>query len=277
MSIVDADAVIRSSPELGDLTLTVYGSALDWLRQLEVVEESPDGTRLRTDVAGLSPLARRQRVFESALAALTPAWLAGGGLEFASGAELPLDALALADGVGLGEEAARIAVTRLTGRVDLALRAEIGRAGENALVSLLQEAEQASVVHVARFDDGLGYDVAIVVNGIEWHLEVKSTPRRGRLTVYLSRNEFEIARQDKHWRLVIVGLSGDDFQPLAVATADQSVLFSTAPADSAQSGRWMSARFELAPSALVAGLPFLDLGEPMALPSQPGHFAWMPV
>ena len=59
---------------------------------------------------------------------------------------------------------------------------------------------------VALKDDGLGYDVVGPLPTAMWHLEVKSTTRRGRLVIRISRLEYEIGAMDPLWRLVIVGL-----------------------------------------------------------------------
>ena len=138
---------------------------------------------------------------------------------------------------------------------------------------------------MALTDDGLGYDVAATTEIGTWHLEVKTSARRGRLLIYLSRQEFEISKLDPQWRLVVAGLDHSR-QLAAVATVDPCVLLSRAPVDSHFDARWASARFELKPGDLVPGLAFL--GPPLA--DTPGRscallalggddramFAWMP-
>jgi hypothetical protein len=71
----------------------------------------------------------------------------------------------------------------------------------------------------ARVDDGLGYDIELCLGQITWKLEVKSTARRNRLRVYLSRNEFSVGSLLEEWRLVVLGLGqSDEIQAIATVT-----------------------------------------------------------
>ena len=81
---------------------------------------------------------------------------------------------------------------------------------------------------MALTDDGLGYDVAAMTETGTWHLEVKTSARRGRLLVYPSRQEFEISKLDPRWRLVLAGLDPGR-QLAAVATVDPCVWGGTRP------------------------------------------------
>lgn len=254
----EAQVVIRSSQEYSDLSLTVYASALDWLIELGLAEPTKAGAELAAGVARLSPSARALLLFERGLGHQNPAWLANADVVVGDEDELPADAAALAAATDVDEPSATLAVRRVHGRMDLQRRTEVGAAGEKALVAALEKAWPSSVDHIALRHDGFGYDVAIVVDDEEWHLEVKSTTRRGRLVLHLSRHEFEVGRLDPRWQLVVVGL--DELSCLsAVATVDPARVRERAPVDRAGNGRWTAARFELPREALARGLPFLPL------------------
>ncbi|WP_250000085.1 protein NO VEIN domain-containing protein [Actinoplanes sp. M2I2] len=130
-----------------------------------------------------------------------------------------------------------------------------------------------SADHVALDSDGLGYDIELSAGPAVWHVEVKSTKRRGRLDVYLSRHEFEVARLDPAWRLVTVGLD-EDGHIGAIATVPTDALLVQAPADRATTARWESAKFSLRPTDLRPGIPFFDLDVSVA---NSRRFAWMPL
>ena len=88
--------------------------------------------------------------------------------------------------LNVSDDAALLTVAMVHGKIDLEQRAEVGAAGELRLVELLEEQWPGSTRHVALEHDGLD-DVAFTGAGATWHLEVKSTTRRGRLVVHLSR------------------------------------------------------------------------------------------
>ena len=89
------------------------------------------------------------------------------------------------------------------------------------------------------------------------HLEVKSTTRRGRLIIYLSRHEFETARNDPTWQLVVV-LLDTDYSPVGVATVRRDWVFAVVPEDHSPLGRWESLRLSPPRDALGAGLAGLS-------------------
>jgi hypothetical protein len=196
--------------------------------------------------------------------------------------DMPVDALSAADGLGLSASATLAIARGLGGKVDVELRAAVGARGEEELVELMSSLWPGSTDHVARLSDGLGYDIALAVGGGTWHLEVKSTTRRGRLVVHLSRHEFDVAVDDPTWELVVVAL--DEGGVVGVATVERSHLHSLAPKDMHPRGRWESVELRLLPETLTTGLPFVGPVEAARFNSvissrggQPSAaFAWLP-
>ena len=174
-------------------------------------------------------------------------------------------------------------VRRVHGHIDLQRRAEVGAAGEKALVAALRRIASLTVDHVALRHDGFGYDIAVVLGDDEWHVEVKSTSRRARLPIHLSRQEYEVGRQDAWWRLVVVGLDSEQLSLRTVATVDANRLFADAPLDRGHAARWISARFDVPRTTLRRGLPFLAHDDGVSKVPELAHggdrasdFSWMP-
>jgi hypothetical protein len=257
VNAAEAQSVIRSSQDYADLTLTLYASSLEWLVEVGAAVVTKRSVALTPELNQLPALARSQLLFELALAHQDPPWLHNADVIAMSDEDPPADAVQLAFGLGLSPSAASVGVRRVFGRIDLEQRAEIGAAGEAALASALDSCWPACVNHVALVHDGFGYDVSLVSDNIEWHLEVKSTLRRGRLIVYVSRQEWEVGHHDPFWRMAIVGLDSH-FNFRTVVTVDTAWLIRMAPADRGPEARWTSARFEISRDALSPGLPFLS-------------------
>lgn len=283
-SLSKAWLLIRSSGQLMDLSQTQYVSALEWLESLGLVETTVAGTQRSRVLDGMTDDEIAEVMFARCLADWSPAWLVDSDSMVRSPDDLPVDAASLAGTVGLDHERAVVVIRQVHGHVDLERRGLVGALGEAELVNLLSESWRGEVNHASLLDDGLGYDVRLRLDDTIWHLEVKSTTRRGRLVVYLSRHEFETAAVDHSWRLIVVGL--DETSKLgAVATVSWPELQSAAPHDHDDSSRWESARFEIAPRFLTAGLPFLigpgetldPLTEALStLEERSSGFAWMP-
>ncbi|WP_459805438.1 protein NO VEIN domain-containing protein [Herbidospora sp. RD11066] len=197
------------------------------------------------DLAG--PASLIEAAFRDAL------WLPDADLLVTSPEELPMDVIRAADAIGLGAQDALAVIRDTWGKVDAETRLRVGNAGELALLDLLRASSDLPVRHVAETSDGYGYDIAVG----DAHLEVKSTTRRGRLVIYLSRHEYETMRRDPGWILVIVRLS-QDLQLTAVATLDRQWIEQTVPADQVHSGRWESVRFDVPVDAVTSGLPTLS-------------------
>ena len=234
-----------ATPTYTDLTQTQYASGLDWLRSLYLLTE-----RGRSDLELLSSLKElpaeqiKHLLFERTLEWAVPAWLLDADLLVSDAGEVPQDAAALAETLGLSADTAFLLVRQVHGRIDLAERARVGLAGERALIDLLEHRWPGSTTHVADASDGFGYDVLFRHKNVGWHLEVKTTTRGGRLVIHLSRHEYEVSLHDPHWRLVIVGLD-EQIQLRALATVRQSELVSRAPRDISAEAKWQSVSYEL--------------------------------
>lgn len=255
-SLDQASAFIRADPRYTDLTPTQYATALDWLLATGLVTDTGTHQELSPRAAGLADSRLRELLFERTLAAAPPVWLADADTLVRDPSDLPQDVADLAAALGLGETDAMLAVRRTHGRVDLEARQRVGAAGEAALVALLEQRWPGSTDHVSLEADGLGYDVAFTEAGVTWHLEVKTTSRRGQLLCFLSRNEHEVGLLDPAWRLVVVGL-GEADDLVALATADHQSLSPRSPQDQDAATRWESARYQLGPADLRPGLTFV--------------------
>lgn len=278
-------ALVRADSSYTDLTQTQYADALDWLGTTGILQEGEGGLCLPSALIAWPGDQVHQLVFARALEASLPPWLPDADILVSDSSELPQDAASLAAELGLGDQAALSTIRQVHGRLDLEQRAAVGAAGEMALVRLLEARWPGSTVHVALTDDGFGYDIAFLLGGVEWHLEVKSTTRRGRLVIYLSRHEHEVSLRDPNWRLVVVGLRGDQ-SPAAVATVDHGRLCHRAPTDAHPGSHWQSVRHQVSSSDLQPGLGFLDVHR--VLDRSASHqllsagieagaaFAWMP-
>lgn len=272
-SLAQAWLILRTDPRYADLTQSQYGAALELLKSTGLLGGcAPALLRLPERQAS-------QLLFEKIIEHAAPAWLPDFDLLVPDPSELPVDAAKLGSALGLQELQRYAAVRNVHSRADLAARKLVGDAGELALLRFLEEKAPGAAVHVASFGDGYGYDIAFQHNGREWHLEAKSTTRRGRLTVHLSRNEYEVSLTDPDWRLIVVGLDAG-LQLKAVATLLPGQLAALAPADTSMRGRWQDAAFEIAGDGLAAGI-CLDRGASArslwAAPQCQGpRFEWMP-
>jgi hypothetical protein len=274
-----AARIIRTDSRYTDFTATQYATALDWLKSVDAVTEGEDGS-------GLSPAARALPSQELKLFLLrrtieneSPAWLPDADSLVPDASELPGDALALVSALGVGQDAAFHLIRKIHGKVDYAERTRIGSAGELEVVRMLEARWKGSTTHLSKIDDGFGYDVLFRHGAHEWHLEIKSTTRQGRLTVHLSRNEHEVGLRDPYWRLIVVGL-GNQLNLRALATARHEEVLRRAPTDGGPHSKWQSVSHELGASDLQRGLPFAMpfdeaiCGDHFVRSSAP--FEWMP-
>lgn len=280
-SFNQAAAVIKADPAAAELTQTQYAEGLDWLTLAGLIVPTEYGL-------ALAPMARESAVtdidswlFRAAIEQGRPPWLAEADDLVAAPEDLPGDAAKLAGVLGLSETTAVLAIRHAHGKVDLVERARVGAAGERELAAMLESIWPGSVTHRSLDDDGLGYDIDFSRRGTTWHLEVKSTTRRGRLAIHMSRNEHIVARLDPAWRLVVVGLSGND-EVEALATARKRTLLARAPLDQHPGTRWDSARHVLSAQDLSAGLSFLDDDDLPGMAAHirgarpPSRYDWMP-
>jgi hypothetical protein len=278
--------LIRADSSYTDLTQTQYASALEWLRDLELVAAGSDGVELAVAVKTLPQAQSNQLLFERSLELAAPAWLPDADILIPDASELPQDAAGLAETLGLSDNVALLSVRHIQSRIDLAQRAQVGLAGELALIHFLDNCWPGSTVHIARDNDGFGYDVLFRPGNVEWHLEVKSTTRRGRLVIYLSRHEHEVAMHDSKWRLIVVGLD-DQLRLQAIATVRYPQIVDRAPRDVCSEASWQSTSHQLTTTDLEYGLSFLEASLTDANsftgqfpqrrnPPSHGGFAWMP-
>lgn len=280
-----AAVIIRSSAAYTDLTMTQYSSALDWLKLLRLVQPMDVGQKLPMDITKLSDNQLKQVLFSRALEADAPPWLPDADLVLDESVGLPSDATDLAATLELADHAMLAAVRAVHGRLDLAKRKEVGSNGELALADLLDERWPGSVAHIALQDDGFGYDLEFTPpGGVAWHLEVKTTTRRGRLVVHVSRHEFATGIVDSSWRLVLVGLSQAN-KVSALGTLRAGVLRERSPQDRTSATRWELARYDLSPPDLEPGLTFVGRATTAndaksviysGADPYPTDFAWMP-
>lgn len=252
-----ASALIRADARYIDLTKTQYSTALDWLTVQKFVRAGENGLELNPRFALRTPAQMNQVLFERILETSDLPWLADADSLIPDASELPQDAAKIGAMLGLSDMCAFLTVRQIHGRIDLEKRALTGAAGEKALMAFLELRWPGAASHVAESNDGFGYDIAFFHSGVEWHLEVKSSVRRGRLTVYLSRHEFEVGRSDPNWRLIIVGLT-PDLRMHSLSTAPFPAVVCRAPADSCFESKWQSASFQLPAEELVKGLDFVD-------------------
>lgn len=274
-----AAALIRSDPAYADHSQTQYANALEWLLSVGLLVQTPNGPVPAAAAQRLDPRQAGRLIFATALEDAAPAWLPDADTLVPDAGELPADAANLALTLGLTDSEALLAVRQVHGKIDLAERARVGAAGELALIDYLELRWPGSTRHVSIDDDGLGYDIEFTCMGTTWHLEVKSTTRRGRLTIHLSRHEHEVAKLDPVWRLIVIGLDAQD-NAAAVATADTAALIARSPRDLYSTARWDTVHHQLSPSDLQIGLPFLGpiSRDPLRYKdSEPGRpFAWIP-
>jgi hypothetical protein len=235
-------ALFTTHSDYSDITPTQYDAAYAWIRDAGLLGEANSGVPLNC------------RVFDAAMAQSGVPWLRDADVLIRRPDELPEDALRAAEALGLTPEDAYAQVGSVWGKVDTEERSRIGSAGELALVELLSESAAARVEHVAAWSDGYGYDIFVDARRHCAHLEVKTTVRVGRLTVYISRNEYETMLRDPAWELVTVRLTAD-LQLTAVAAVPKEWIADHVPSDQTPRGRWQSCRLDIPPEVPVPGIP----------------------
>jgi hypothetical protein len=253
-----ASTILKADAAYTDLTLTQYSSGLELLRALRLVLEGTNGgVELSRTIRNLPDQQVGHLLFESILEWSEPSWLPDADVLVPDPGEIPQDAAALAGALGVGEQAAYSAIQVVRGHIDLEQRRLIGLAGERALLKLLESRWPRSTTHVAEASDGFGYDILFRHEDKEWHLEVKTTTRRGRLIVHLSRHEYEVSLHDPQWRLIVVGMD-EGMRLKAVATVREEEIRRRSPRDLCSDGRWESAAHDLTARDLQAGLNFIN-------------------
>lgn len=266
--------------------MTQYSSGLELLKSLNLLTENTSGVLVLSPVVSKLPVEHiGQVLLERLLEFSSPAWLRDADVLIRGADEIPDDAMETAEALSLGSKTTYSAIRTIHGRIDLEQRNAVGMAGEEALLQILEHRWPGSTTHVAKISDGFGYDILFRHEGQEWRLEVKSTTRKGRLVMFLSRNEYEVSLRDPYWQLVVVGLD-PAMQLNAVATVKEGLFLRRSPADSSKDSRWQSVSHELSANDLQCGLSFLGTANPWGSPadrSLPGlpsqlnnQFSWMP-
>lgn len=240
-----ARALLTTHPQYGDLTPTQYEDALMWMRELGLLED-PE-----------SPLPVAHRILSHVFERGTLPWLPDADELVRSPEELPSDIVDFGDAIGLSSEQVFDQLMVSWGKADTAARERVGAAGEAALVELLRDSTTGSVDHVSLWSDGYGFDIAFERGGLRLHFEVKSTTRTGRLTLYLSRHEYDVMLRDPCWVLVVVRLSGDHAIE-GLGSVERDWIMESAPTDRGPFGAWASVKLEVPREMVVDGVPRLD-------------------
>lgn len=249
-----AQALVTSHADYNDLTPTQYGTALTWIRDTGLIESVGSRTPVALRILGA--------LFECG----ELPWVRDADQLVREPSELPTDVLNAGAALGLDANVIYGQLQSSWGKVDTAARERVGAAGEAALVELLQSRTNATVEQVSAWSDGYGYDISVSGDGITAHLEVKSTTRRGRLVVYLSRNEFDVLLRDENWSLVVVQLDSH-LVTIGTGTVPSAWIIEHAPRDIDMSGKWASCKFEVPPEIVEDEVP--QLGEILNFPLPP--------
>lgn len=235
-------ALFTTHSDFSDITPTQYDAAYAWIQETNLLDRLHCGVPVHCGV------------FDAAIVHGGVPWLRDADLLVRSPDELPEDALRAAEALGLTAEQAYAQVATTWGKVDTEERSRIGSAGELALFELLTEWAEGRVEHVAAWSDGYGYDIFVDTSQCSAHLEVKTTVRVGRLTVYISRNEYETMLRDPAWELVAVRLSSE-LKLAAVAVVPKSWIADHVSSDRTTHGRWESCRLDIPSEVPVPGIP----------------------
>lgn len=248
-------SLFESHSQFSDITPTQYSAAYSWLTENGILATADGPTAGKTDP--------RIAVFRGAIK--NALWLPDADVLVGSAEEVPDDARRAARAVGLSAEDALAEIRHAWGKLDTTMRAHLGVVGEQVLVGLLSSIEDADVRHVSQESDCYGYDIALTTPTVTSHLEVKTTNRRGRLIIHISRNEFQTMLHDPTWVLVAVRL-GTDQRPAAVATVDRGWIKEVAPVDKCRNATWESARIEIPLERLTPGIPDITAEVPGDIP-----------
>lgn len=232
-----AQALVTNHAAYNDLTPTQYATGLKWLQDVELVNGAESGVPV--------PLRMLGAMFEHG----DLAWVRDADQLVQGPDELPTDVLNMGTALGLDGNAVYGQLISSWGKVDAAARERVGAAGEAALVGMLRTRTNASVEQVSAWSDGFGYDIEVVLDGVTAHLEVKSTNRLGRVSVYLSRNEFEVMLRDESWSLVLV-LLNSELTAIGTGFVPKQWIVEHAPRDVDMLGRWDSCKLEV-PSEVI--------------------------
>lgn len=147
-------------------------------------------------------------------------------------------------------------------KYDPAIAAEVGAAGEEAVVSAAQAELRElgrpdladTVQRISLVTDSVGYDVlAPRLEGAARHLEVKTSARiaRGLATFFLSRQEAEVGQYDSTWALVVCTYKDGQADVLGWCRGPSLVPY--LPIDTG--GRWTAVQIDIPLTMLRPGIP----------------------
>ena len=237
-------AILTGAPDYADITPTQYADALAWLKSCHLVDTSN-----RARIASTNSFA----LFAASVESGAPPWLADSDDLVTSADDLPTDAIAAAEALGLDNDAAYAGIRHVWGKVDTAQRERIGEAGEAILIEILRRAVAAEITQVSSQSDGFGFDISVDAPSTTLHLEVKASVRVSRQSIYLSRHEFETMRRDDNWELVLISLDRK-LEPVGLRSIDRAWVEQSAPLDKALGGRWESVRLDARNAPGAAGI-----------------------
>jgi hypothetical protein len=241
-STASAMAIFMSQPEFADLTASNYRESHEWLESHGLLSEVSEF------VGQLDP-----RAFVAALKDESLTWLRDGLAGIPSPDFLPEPVLAAAEQLGLERTVAWQVALDLGRKVDLERQSRIGSLGETAVVRHV-ESLSMTAEHLSLRSDALGWDIRVVSDDAEGHLEVKSTTSLSQLRVFLSRNEYEVSRRDPMWGLTIA-LINETGVLLRIAHVPTEIIHELVPTDKGAVGRWQSCALHLTGIHLRRGLP----------------------
>ncbi|MCD1286059.1 hypothetical protein CV023_09470 [Brevibacterium sp. CCUG 69071] len=266
-SHLQAKSFLWNDARYMDLSRDQYARGYELLEKWELHSQTEG---LRSDLLTLDFEQLRIALAISVVVGDAPSWMEDNVIDEAIG-DPPIGVLELLRVLGLHDDRAPEVVRRAYGKVDLETRAAVGAAGESALAELLLKAGAEAVEQVSAYDDGAGFDLKVIADGDEHHLEVKSTKKRRSLKVFLSRNEYEVAIRDPSWKLVTVGLT-DELKIADIATVRCSVVHQNVPIDTPPVARWASTQLLFSREHLTSGL---KLGSVRVRGNSPGVW-WIP-
>ncbi len=200
-------------------------------------------------------------IFENA----APTWFRDADELVRSPDELPSDIVSAGGVLGLSDGEIYGQLVSSWGKVDTAVREEVGAAGEAAIVKMLSERTDGRVEQVSAWSDGFGYDIAFSQGSVVAHLEVKSTTRVGRFTAYLSRHECRVMLGDINWVLVAVRLDRS-LEVVGVGSVPKGWIVANLPSDSTTSVSWESCKLEVPSDVIENCVPQLGIDAAGTLP-----------
>ena len=179
-----AAVLLQSRAPDTDLSLTQYSVALDWLGERELLVKTATGPCLSRHAQGMPGTMVDELLFAACLELEQPLWLPDADVLVTDTDVLPEETRELAGSLGLDEGTALRVIRQVHGKVDLAERSARRTAGRVRTCRPLDVAMAGCAHHLSLSDDGLGYDVLCELGPDLWHLEVKTTTRKGRLRIF---------------------------------------------------------------------------------------------